>query len=316
MNKSTKILLGLIALFVFVGLPTLLSGFYIVPMHEQVIVTQFGKPIGDAIKEPGLKWKIPFIQKANYFDKRWLEWDGERTQVPTMDKKYIWIDTYARWRIADPLQFFKRVRNEEGAQSRLDDILEGETRIAIANYELIEVVRTTNRKFEIPEDMTKLEEIVKDAPPIEHGRGEIMKGILENAREQAKEYGIELVDLRIKRVNYISSVREKVYERMISERKRIAEKYRSEGHSDAEKILGGMEKELKRIDSEAVRDSQKIRGEADADATKIYAEAYNKSAEFYAFLKTMETYEKTIDKSSWLVLTTDGEFYKYMKALE
>ncbi|MFO8057076.1 MAG: protease modulator HflC [bacterium] len=316
MKTSVKAAIVIIALVLIGGLSTLLSGLYIVPMHEQVIVTQFGKPIGDAITEPGLKWKVPFIQKANHFDKRWLEWDGERNQVPTMDKKYIWIDTYARWRIADPLQFFKRVRNEAGAQSRLDDILDGETRIAIANYELIEVVRSTNRKFEIPEDMTKLEEIVVDAPPIEHGRLEIMKGILKNAREQAKEYGIELVDLRIKRLNYISSVREKVYERMISERKRIAEKYRSEGHSESERILGGMEKELNRIDSEAVRDSQKIRGKADAKATKIYAEAYNRSPEFYAFWKTMDTYEKTMDKSSWLVLTTDGEFYKYMKKLE
>lgn len=316
MKRSSVLILVVIGIFIVLILPTMLSGCYIVSMHEQVIVTQFGKPVGDATKEPGLKWKVPFIQKAHFFDKRWLEWDGERNQVPTLDKKYIWIDTYARWRIEDPLLFFKRVRNEEGGQSRLDDILDGETRIAIANYDLIEVVRSTNRDFDIPEGMSKMEEIVTEPPSIEHGRTTIMSNIQGEASTQAEKYGIKLVDLQIKRINYISSVRKKVHERMISERKMIAEKYRSEGHAKAEKILGEMHRELSRIESEGVRESQKLRGEADAEATKIYAEAYNQSPEFYAFWKTMETYEKTMDSKTWVVLTTDGEFFKYMKALE
>ncbi len=307
---------GYIGLVVIVAviIAVIASTLYTVHVHEQVIITQFQKPIGDPVTEPGLHVKIPFIQKANYFDKRWLEWDGDQNQIPTRDKKYIWVDTYARWRIADPLLFFQRMRNESSAQSRLDDILDGETRIAISKYSLIEIVRSTNRQFHVPEDVGELEDLYVEAQPIEHGRDEIMQEILGKAQKEALEYGIELVDIRIKRINYIPEVREKVYERMISERKRIAEKYRSEGRGESEKILGEMEKELLTIQSKAERTAQEIIGEADAEAIRIYAEAYRRDPDFYAFLKTMETYEETIDKETWLILNTEGEFLRYIQS--
>jgi len=307
-----KRLIPVIAAAALLAIITLASGCYTVAMHQQVIITQFERPVGGPITEPGLHWKIPFIQKANYFDKRWLEWDGDQNQIPTLDKKYIWVDTYARWRIAHPLLFFQRVRNEKGAQSRLDDILDGETRIAISKYKLIEIVRSSNREFHVPEEMTDLEDLLVEAMPIEHGRDKIMLGILENSRREAEEYGIELVDIRIKRINYIPSVRKKVYERMVSERNRIAEKYRSEGKGESEKILGGMEKDLKQIRSEAERRSQEIIGDADAKVVGIFAKAYGKDPEFYAFWKTMEKLQETVDKDTWLILTTEGEFWKYL----
>lgn len=311
--KQVVILIIAAALLAIV---TLASGCYTVEMHQQVIITQFQRPIGDPITDPGLHWKIPYIQEANYFDKRWLEWDGDPNQIPTLDKKYIWVDTYARWRISDPLLFFQRVRNEEGAQSRLDDILDGETRIAIARYKLIEIVRSSNREFKVPEGMAELEGLLVQAEPVRHGRAKIMKEILAKARKEAVDYGIELVDIRIKRINYIPAVRKKVYERMISERKRIAEKYRSEGKGESENILGDMDKELKRIRSEATRKSQEIMGEADGKATAIYADAYNRDPEFYAFWKTMETMKKTMDKETWLILTTKSEFFKYLNEVK
>jgi len=310
-----QVVLMTIAALAVLVIITLASGCYTVGMHQQVIITQFQRPLEDPVTDPGLHWKIPYIQKANYFDKRWLEWDGDPNQIPTLDKKYIWVDTYARWRIAEPLLFFQRVRNEEGAQSRLDDILDGETRIAIARYTLIEIVRSTNREFQIPEGMADFEDLVQ-AEPIEHGRAKIMEEILEKAKEEITKYGIELVDIRIKRINYIPEVRKRVYERMISERKRIAEKYRSEGKGESEKILGDMEKELKRIRSEAAKTSKEIMGEADAKATKIYADAYNRDPEFYAFWKTMETMKTTMDENSWLILTTKGEFFKYLNEIQ
>ncbi len=308
--KTAKLIpAAVIALLILI---TLSSGFYTVDVPRQVIITQFEKPVGDPVIDPGLHWKIPFIQKANYFERRWLEWDGDPNQIPTLDKKYIWVDTYARWRIADPLLFFQRVRNERGAQSRLDDTLDGATRIAIAKYPLIEVVRSTNRDFAMPAGMGKLEELQIQPKPIKHGRGKIMLEILEKSKEAAKEYGIELVDMRIKRINYIPNVRQRVYERMISERQRIAEKYRSEGRGESAKIMGDMQKELKRISSEAVRISEETKGKADAEATGIYAAAYNESPEFYGFWKTLETFKTTIDKDTWLVLTTKGDFYRYL----
>jgi len=311
--KQIPKVIGLVALVAV--LATLFSGFYTVMMHQQVIITQFQRPVGDAITEPGLHWKLPFIQKANYFDKRWLAWDGDPNQIPTLDKKYIWVDTFARWRISDPLLFFQRVRNEEGAQSRLDDILDGETRIGVSKYNLIEIIRSTGREFEVPTDFLEFQDLTRSVS-IKHGRAKIMDEILANAREDAKEYGIEMVDFRIKRINYIPEVREKVYERMISERKRIAMRYRSEGRGESAKILGDMDKELKRIRSEAYKTSQEIKGKADAEAIKIYAEAYNKDPKFYSFWKTMETYRQTVDKDTWLILTTEGEFFKYLKSVK
>ncbi len=313
MNRIAR---NVIIAILVIGVISVASSIYTVDIPRQVIITQFDRPVGDPVTEPGLHWKIPFIQKANYFEKRWLEWDGDPNQIPTLDKKYIWVDTFARWRIADPLLFFQRVRNEQGAQSRLDDILDGETRIAIANYNLKEVVRSSNREFRVPEEMSKLEELRTKTETIEHGRQKIMLQILDKAKIAAKEFGIELVDMRIKRINYIPNVRQSVYERMISERQRIAEKYRSEGKGESAKVLGEMDKELKSIRSDAVRRAQEVKGEADAKATIIYAEAYNKDPEFYAFWKTMETFKTTIDKDSWLILTTKGDFYRYLNSMK
>ena len=284
---------------------------YIVSEPEQVVITRFGAPIGDAISEPGLHFKMPFTDKVNRFDKRWLEWDGDRNQIPTKDKKYIFIDTFARWRISDPLKYLQAVANERGAQSRLDDIIDGKTRTVIASYDLIEVVRSSNRPFEVSEELKEL------APPQVHkvsaGRTQLEQEILEMAAEVTPDYGIELVDVRFKRTEYIDAVRAEVYNRMVSERRRIAERYRSEGQGKSAEIRGEMEKELREIRSESFRKAEEIRGKADAEATRIYAAAYNRDPEFYAFLKTLETWKDTLDSDTRMLLTTDAEFLRYLK---
>jgi len=285
---------------------------YTVSETDQVVITQFGEPMGGPVNTAGIHLKTPFIQKANYFEKRWLEWEGDPNQIPTRDKKYIWFYTYARWRISDPLVFFQRVRDERGAHSRLDDIIDGETRNVIANIDLIEVVRTTNRAFENTEESSILETsemIVK----IQTGRKKIAHLILEKASKITPEYGIELRDVQIKRINYVDEVQQKVFDRMIAERKRIASKYRSEGDGKSAEIRGQKEKELKRIQSEAYMKAQQIKGKADAEATKIYAQAYNLDPEFYQFLKTLETYRTSLDAETWLLLSTDSEFFKFLK---
>jgi membrane protease subunit HflC len=311
--QNKNMILGGIILFVL--LIILSSATFIVTETEQVIITQFGKPVGTPIMTPGIKFKLPFIQNANFFEKRFLEWDGDPNQVPTKDKRFIWVDTYARWRISDPLLFFQRLRDERGAQSRLDDILDGETRNAIANHDLVELVRTSNRELAEVEESLKDEEMgVLDQ--IKFGREKIRHEIFQAAASRTGDLGIELLDLRIKRINYVKEVREKVYDRMISERKRIADKYRSEGQGEASRILGEKERELKRITSEAFKTSEEIIGKADAEATRIYASAYNRSDEsrdFYKFLKTMETYETTFDSKDWLILSSKSDFYKYLK---
>ncbi|MGB2762793.1 MAG: protease modulator HflC [Candidatus Aminicenantaceae bacterium] len=311
MNKPTINLL--IGIAVFIVLIVLLNSFYIVSEYKQVIITQFGEPIGDAITKPGLKMKIPFIQKTNYFEKRWLEWDGDANEIPTKDKKYIWVDTYARWRISDPLVFFQRVRDERGAHTRIDDIIDGETRDAIASFDLIEIVRSSNREFELT-DETAILYISAAMIKIETGREKIAQIILEHASLKSPEIGIELKDVRIKRINYVQAVQEEVFNRMKAERQRIAAKYRSEGDGESAKIRGEKERELKRIQSEAYRTAQGIKGKADAEATKIYAKAYNLDPEFYQFMKTLETYVASLDKETWLLLSTDTEFLKYLKS--
>ena len=299
--------------FAVVALATLSSSLYTVSETEQVVITQFGEPIGQAITQPGLHTKVPFAQEANVFDKRWLEWDGNANQVPTRDKKYIWVDTYARWRIANPLLFFQRLRDERGAQSRLDDIIDGETRNVIANHNLIEVVRSSNRAFERAEEVEDVME-AEAMRQVEFGRDKITRLILERASRVMPDYGIELVDLQIQRVNYIESVQTKVFERMISERKRIADRHRSEGQGKSAEIRGKKERELKVIESEAYRKTQEIRGRGDAEATSIYATAYNRDRELYRFVRTMETYRATVDKDSWLVLSTDAELFRYLQS--
>ncbi len=312
MNKQTKYII--IAVAAFFLLILLADGFYVVKETNQVIITQFGDPIGGTIDRPGLHIKIPFIQKANFFEKRWLEWNGEANQIPTKDKKYVWVDTYARWRISEPLTFFQRVRDERGAHSRLDDIIDGETRNTVANYEIIEIVRSTNRDFEITEEIQELLETKEESLKIEIGREKIAEMILEKASLVTPEYGIELRDVKIKRVNYVAEVQRKVFDRMIAERQRIAAKYRSEGDGNSAEIRGQKERELKAIQSEAYRKVQEIKGKADAEATKIYASAYNLDPEFYQFTKTLETYKTILDEKTWLLLSTDSEFLKYLKS--
>lgn len=310
MSKQVRALIIIVAVVVL--LIILSSSLYIVSETNQVIITQFGEPMGSAVTKAGLHIKVPFIQKANYFDKRWLEWEGDANEIPTKDKKFIWVETYARWRISDPLMFFQRVRDEFGAQSRIDDFIDGETRNAIAKFELIEIVRSTNREFELTEESVILD-ITSAIQKIQTGREKIAQGILDNASKLTPNLGIELKDVKIRRINYVEEVQQKVFDRMIAERKQIASKYRSEGDGKSAEIRGEKEKELKRITSEAYRTAQEIMGRADAEATKIYAQAYNRDPEFYQFMKTLETYRTSLDKETWLILSTESEFLKYLK---
>ena len=303
-----QISLLLVAVFVLLAVATIGGAFYIVNEAQQVIITQFGKPIGDPVTTPGLKVKTPFIQKANYFEKRFLEWDGDPNEVPTKDKRFIWVDTYARWRISDPLLFFKRLSDERAAQSRLDDILDGETRNTIANHDLIEVVRSTNRDFVVS---SALQEGTKQ---INAGRIVLEQEVLDNASVRTAVLGIEILDFQFKRTNYAEVDRPKVYERMISERKRIAEEYRSEGAGEAARINGNRDRDLKEITSEAYRQAQEIKGKADAEAADIYARAYNRDAEFYRFMKTMDVFKETMNKDTVLVLGTDGDYLRYLES--
>ena len=300
----------------FVIVLLILSASYTIEETEQVIITRFGKPVGEAINKPGIHFKLPFVEEKHSFDKRFLEWDGDANQIPTKDKRFVWIDTYARWRISDPLLFFQRVRDERGAQARLDDILDGETRNAIANHILVEIVRSSNRDPQVFVDSLQKEEDDTIFPIINIGREKITREILKNASIRVKELGIELLDIRFKRINYVEEVQRKIYERMITERRRIADRYRSEGQGEASKILGDKERELKRIQSGAYRTVQEIMGKADAEATAIYARAYNKSAEardFYRFLKTLETYKHTLGEKDWLILSTKSDYFRYLE---
>ena len=302
-RQLISIVLGLVVL-VLLG-----SSLYTVTEVDQVIITRFGQPVGDPVVEPGLHMKVPFIDTANRFEKRFLEWDGFPNQVPTLDRRFIFVDTYARWRITDPLLFFQRVTNELGAQARLDDILDGETRNAVARHNLIEIVRTSNREPEITEG-----EVAEVLEPITSGREEITQEILTAAATAVGEYGIELLDLKFKRINYVPEVQQDVFARMIAERNRVAEEFRSEGQGESARIQGERERDLARIQSEAFRTAEELRGAADAEATAIYAAAYGRDALFYAFTKSLETYEKTMDPSTVFILGTDSEFLRFLEA--
>ena len=304
--KTVTQLFGLVLILVVLS-----SATYQVHETNQVIITQFGNPIGDAKTEPGLHFKVPFIQKTNYFEKRFLEWDGSPNQVPTKDKRFIWVDTYARWRIVDPLRFFQRLRDERGAQSRLDDILDGETRNSVARYDLIELVRSNNRN---PDDvLVESEEEAAILEGIEMGRGNIAAEILATSAQRTEDFGIELLDLRLKRINYVEEVQQDVFARMIAERQRIAEEFRSEGQGEAARIAGERDLELLRIQSEAYRAAEELRGVADGAATAVYGDAYNSDPDFYAFTKSMETYEETMDSTTMFILGTDNELLKYLE---
>jgi modulator of FtsH protease HflC len=306
----------LIAVIFVAALIVLGSGFYILDETQQAIVTQFGKPVGVPRTEAGLQFKVPLIQKVQFFDKRYLEWDGDPNQVPTKDKRFIHVDTYARWEITDPLQFFIRLRDERSAQSRLDDILDGETRIAVAGHDLLEIVRSTNREPEIVEDFMEVLEHLED---IMVGRDKIESLILEKANERTTDLGIRILDFRFKRMNYVEEVRNRVYDRMVSERNRIADQFRSEGQGEARIILGNKERDLAKIQSEALREAEIIRGRADAEATNIYAAAFDRnrqSRELYEFLRTMESFEKALDDKTTLILTTNSDFYRYLQGMK
>ena len=309
--KSKALIIPLvIVLFV------LYQGIFTVDETQQVVVTQFGKPVGDPITEPGLNFKIPFVQTINYFPKNLLQWDGDPSQIPTLDKTYIYVDTFARWKIVDPLKFFQTVNNVVGGLARLDDIIDAAVRNFIAQNPLIETVRWTNRELDVTEEGMDDTTHTRVTAEITTGRQNIVKGILNQANPKLKEFGILLIDVQIKRLNYVEEVRRSVYGRMIAERKQIAERFRSEGEGESRKIEGDRERDLKEITSVAYRKSQEIKGKADAEATLIYARAYNEDPDFYSFLQTLDIYKKTMDKDTTLVLSTDSDFLRYFKSLK
>lgn len=317
MKGLLKTIISAFVILVILVIAAFMSGVvYIIDETKQVVVTQFGEPVGDPITSAGLHFKTPFIQQAHYFEKRVLEWDGDPNEIPTKDKKYIWVDAYARWKIINALNFLESVGNEISAHARLDDIINSATRDVITSHLLVEAIRDSNRILDIEEieiDVSLAEEALER---IEAGRSTLEGLILVKASKLAPQYGIELVDVRIKRVNYVEDVRNKVYDRMIAERKRAAERYRSEGQGKSAEIHGQLAKELKLITSEAYRQAQSIKGKADAEVTNIYAQSYSQDADFYSFIKTMETYQKTIDENSIVILTTNSDYYKYLKALK
>ena len=288
------------------------NGAYIVDETEQVIITQFGRIVGSPKMNPGLKFKLPFIQKANFFPKNLLGWDGDPGQIPTLDKTFIWVDTFARWKIVEPVSFFQTVNNRFNAIGKLNDIIDPAVRNFITSHSLIEAVRNTNREMDTLEIGLDARE-QQTTYAVDVGRANITKGILDQAQPKLTPFGIELVDVKIKRINYVEQVRKSVYGRMIAERKQIAEKFRSEGKGEARKILGEKERDLKRITSEAYKTAQEIKGTADAESTRIFAEAFGRDPEFYSFTKTLELYGEALDKDSELVLSTDSEFFKYLK---
>jgi membrane protease subunit HflC len=303
-----RLLIVLVVVFALLAKGSL----FVVEEGQQAIVTQFGKPVDD-VKYAGLHVKTPLVQEVRRFDRKILKWDGDPNQIPTQDKRYIWVDTTARWRIANPLLFYTTVATQEGAQSRLDDILDSVVRDAVSSHLLVELVR--GKDYKAPEGTAEVLDFEGQRIVAENlsGREEILGNILAEARKSTPEYGIDLIDVQIKRINYVEQVRLRVYDRMISERKKVASQFRSEGEGEKANILGQMQKELKRIESDAYREAVQIRGKADAEAAAIYAEAYNRDSEFYAFLRTLESYRKAIKENSRLVISTDAEFYRYLQ---
>jgi membrane protease subunit HflC len=308
-NKSIYlIVLAIIAVVLY-------NAAYTVNETEQVVITQFGRIVGEPKTDPGLKFKIPFFQKANYFNKNLLDWDGDPGQIPTLDKRFIWVDAFARWKIVDPVKFFQTVNNRLNAIAKLNDIIDPAVRNFITSNTLIEAVRKSNRELEIATEanLEEGERDIRETYTISVGRESITKGILKQAQPKLAQFGIELVDVKIKRINYIEDVQKSVYSRMIAERKQIAEKFRSEGKGEAQIILGDKERDLQKITSEAYKKAQEIKGKADAEATIIYADAYGRDPQFYSFVQTLEIYRDALDKDNALILSTDSEFLKYLK---
>jgi len=309
--KSKNIILISIAV---IALLLVFSSAYTVDETQQVIVTQFGRVVGEPKLDAGLYFKVPFIQHATYFPKNLLQWDGDPGQIPTLEKTYIWVDTFARWKIVDTIKFFQTVNNTVSALGRLDDIIDPAVRNFITSYRLIEAVRNTNRELDVSE--AGMEDVTEKRPDfytITTGREKITAGILKQAQPKLVKFGIKLVDVKIKRINYVEQVRQSVYGRMVAERNQIAEKFRSEGMGEARKILGDKERDLKQITSKAYRTAQEIKGKADAKAIELFADAYGRDPEFYSFTKTLEIYKEALDDKSTLVLSTDSEFFKYLK---
>jgi len=316
MNKNKQVaILAVLGIVIFVSM----NSIYTVNEVEQMIITQFGKPVGAPVTTAGLKVKVPFIQEVNPIDKRVLEWDGNPSDMPTKDKLYISVDLFARWRITDPLQYFLRLRDERSAQSRLDDILGSETRNAVAKHELIEIIRTTKDRVPLRDALlTEAERDMGSLVPIQKGRKQVEQEIFTAAAEKVRVFGIELLDIRFKRINYNESVRPKIYDRMISERRQIAERFLSEGNGEAARIRGNRVRDLNKIQSEAYRQVEEIRGVADAKASEIYARAYNQSpeaVEFYEFTRTMQSYKSIISENTTLVLSTDSDLFKFLKGM-
>jgi membrane protease subunit HflC len=308
--KNKSVFLIPVAIIAFV----IYSAAYSVDETQQVVITQFGRIVGEPKTDPGLKFKIPFIQTANYFNKNLLEWDGDPGQIPTLDKTFIWVDTFARWKIVDPVKFFQTVNNRFNAVGKLNDIIDPAVRNFITSHHLIEAVRKSNRELDTAEiGLEESDRGTRVSYSISVGRQKITQGIMEQAQPKLAPFGIELVDVKIKRINYVEQVRKSVYGRMIAERNQIAEKFRSEGKGESQKILGEKERDLQEIESEAYKIAQKIKGAADAEATILYAEAYGKDPEFYSFVQTLEIYREVLDKNSSLILSTDSEFLKYLK---
>jgi modulator of FtsH protease HflC len=311
-NKLTYILIA-----VFIAAAVIYTSAFVVDETEQVVVTRFGKIVREPLTDPGLNFKLPFFDKVNKFPKNLLFWDGDPGQIPTLEKTYIWVDAFARWRITDPIKFKQTVDTVFSAQSRLDEIIDPAVRNAVTSYRLIETVRRSNRVLDtfevgIEKDDTADERI---RYVITAGREQIMLGILKQAQPKLDKFGIELVDVKIKRINYVDQVRNSVYNRMIAERKQIAEKFRSEGVGEARKIRGNKERDLKQIESEAYRTAEEVKGKADGQAADIYARAFGVDPEFYSFLKTMEVYRETLSGDSTLVLSTDSDFLGYLKGI-
>ncbi len=309
--KTRNIIIGIAVFILFI---IIANGFYVIDETEQVVITMFGKPIGEPIEDAGLHWKTPFIQKANFFERRILTWDGDPNQIPTEDKKYIWVDVTARWKIIDPLIFLQSVTTETGAHNKLDNIVNSVIRDHVSENLLLELIRSSNREFEsVLLELT--EDSVAVVDKIKLGREKIIQQVLEEAKTSTTQFGIELVDVRLKRINYVEDVREKVYERMISERQRIAAKYRSEGNGRMAEIEGKRDKELLQIRSQAYKEAKEIKGVADAKATGIYASAYNRDPDFYSFLKTLETYKETVDSTTVMILSTKSDYLKLLSKI-
>ena len=302
----------LLVVAVAVAALVLLTSVYTLSETEQAVLTQFGRPVGGIVATPGMHLKLPLIQNVHRFDKRWLEYDGDPNEIPTRDKKYIWVDTYARWRISDALRFFQAVNDERGGQSRLDDIVDGETRNAVASFDLIEIVRSSNRDFQLTGELEGVG-AAEAMTQIKAGREKIAAQILERAAKITPEFGVELVDVRFKRINYTESVQGAVFQRMIAERKRIAERSRSEGQGRAAEIRGQKERDVLAATSVGYKSAQELKGKADAKAASVYAKAYGRDPGFYEFFKAMDTLKLALDKDATVILSTDSELLRYLR---